>query len=198
MCLTYEVIKCFCLAHGLRKFSDIEEAFPQPCRYVLEILEAVFAHERTSGERHLSDEERLAYHREHSAPPMQALHDWLEAQFENREVEPSSSLGKALNYLLNHWTELTQFLRVSGAPLDNNIAERALKLMIRQRRNSLFFASAYSASVASLLCSVIATAMNAGVNVVEYLVVLQQRRGEVMERPQQWLPWNYQANLVVP
>jgi hypothetical protein len=103
-----------------------------------------------------------------------------------------------LNYLRNHWTELTQFLRVPGAPLDNNAAERALKLMIRQRRNSLFFASAYSAGVASMLCSVIATAMNAGVNVVEYLVVLQQHGREVMENAHPWLPWNYQAHLIPP
>jgi hypothetical protein len=194
-----EVIKCFCLAHGGRKFSEIEEAFPQPCRYVLQILEAVFAHERATGERRgLSDEERLAYHQRHSAPLMQTLRDWLQEQVENRDVEPNSSLGKALNYLRNHWTELTQFLRVPGAPLDNNAAERALKLMIRQRRNSLFFASAYSAGVASMLCSVIATAMNAGVNVVEYLVVLQQHGREVMENAHPWLPWNYQTNLIPP
>jgi hypothetical protein len=126
---------------------------------------------------------------------MQALHGWLEQQFADREVEPNSSLGKALNYLRAHWSELTQFLRVSGAPIDNNIVERALKLMIRQRRNSLFFASAYSARVGSVLCSVIATAMKAGINVLEYLVALQQHRHEVVQRPEQWLPWNYGANL---
>ena len=191
-----EVIECFCLAHGLRQFSDIEEAFPEPCRHVLGVLEAVFEHERITREHRFSAEQRLSYHQQHSGPLLQALHTWLEQQFEDREVEPNSSLGKALNYLLNHWPELTQFLRVSGAPIDNNIVERALKLMIRQRRNSLFFASAYSASVASVLSSVIATASKAGVNVLEYLVTLQQHRGEVMRCPDQWLPWNYRANLV--
>jgi hypothetical protein len=191
-----EVIECFCLAHGLRKFSDIEEAFPEPCRYVLGVLEAVFEHERFTREHGLGGEQRLAYHQQHSGPRMQALHSWLEQQFEDREVEPNSSLGKALNYLRAHWSQLTQFLRVSGAPIDNNVVERALKLMIRQRRNSLFFASAYSARVGSVLCSVIATAMKAGINVLEYLVALQQHRHEVVQRPDQWLPWNYGANLV--
>jgi hypothetical protein len=191
-----DVIECFCLAHGLRKFSDMEEAFPEPCRYVLEVLAAVFEHERITREHHLSAEERLAYHQQHSGPLLQALHDWLEQQFEDRVVEPHSSLGKALNYLRNHWSELTQFLRVSGAPIDNNSVERALKLMIRQRRNSLFFASVYSATVASVLSSVIATARKAGVNVLAYLVALQQHSGEVMPCPQQWLPWNYAANRV--
>ena len=155
----------------------------------------MFEHERITREHRLSAEERLGYHQQHSGPLLQALHTWLEQQFADREVEPNSSLGKALNYLRAHWSELTQFLRVSGAPIDNNIVERALKLMIRQRRNSLFFASAYSARVASVLSSVIATAMKAGVNVLEYLVALQQHRHEVMQHPAQWLPWNYRANL---
>jgi len=190
-----EVIVCFCLAHGLRQFSDIAEAFPEPCRYVLETLAAVFEHERITRARRLSAEERLRYHQQHSAPLLQALHTWLEQQFTDREVEPNSSLGKALHYLRAHWPELTQFLRVSGAPLDNNVVERALKLMIRQRKNSLFFATPYSASVASVLSSVIATARQAGVNVLAYLVALQQHHHEVMQHPAQWLPWNYHANL---
>jgi hypothetical protein len=189
------VIECFCLAHGLRKFSDIDEAFPEPCHYVLGVLDAVFEHERITRERRLDNEARLAYHQQHSGPLMQALRAWLEQQFEDREVEPASSLGKALNYLRAHWPELTRFLRVSGAPLDNNLVERALKLMIRQRKNSLFFASAYSARVASVLCSVIATAIKAGINVLEYLVALQHHSRDVVQCPAQWLAWNYRARV---
>ena len=190
-----DVIECFCLAHGLRQFSDIEEAFPQACAYVLGILEQVFEHERVSAERSLSAAERLVFHQQHSAPLMAQLHRWLEQQIEHREVEPSSSLGKAFNYLLKHWPKLTQFLRIAGAPLDNNVVERALKLMIRQRKNSLFFASLYSAQVASVLTSVIATAVKAGVNVLDYLVALQRHRRDVLQQPARWLPWNYTLNL---
>ena len=42
-------------------------------------------------------------------------------QFEQRQVEPNSGLGKALRYLIGHWDELTLFLRKAGAPLDNNL-----------------------------------------------------------------------------
>jgi transposase len=190
-----EVIVCFCLAHGLRKFSDLEEAFPQPCAYVLGVLDQVFEHDQAAREHQLSADDRLAYHRQHSGPLMDALHGWLEQQIEDREVEPNSALGKAFHYLRGHWTELTQFLRVAGAPLDSNVVERALKLMIRQRNNSLFFASAYSAQVGSVLCSVIATALKAGINVLDYLVALQRHRREVLQCPSRWLPWNYAAQL---
>ena len=189
------MIRCFCLAHGLRPFSDLEDAFPEPVSHVLKVLDQVFEQDRTTRERQLTPEARLAYHQQHSGPLLDALHPWLERQLEDREVEPNSSLGKAFRYLLKRWSGLTQFLRVAGAPLDNNVVERALKLMIRQRKNSLFFASAYRAQVGSVLCSIIATALKAGVNVLDYLVALQRHRDEVLRYPSRWLPWHYPAVL---
>jgi hypothetical protein len=47
-------------------------------------------------------------------------------------VEPNSVLGKAIGYMQKHWATLTRFLSVPGAPLDHNLAARALKLCIRQ------------------------------------------------------------------
>jgi transposase len=47
---------------------------------------------------------------------MGKLHHWQEAEFAERKVEPNSSLGKAITYLLRHWKELTVFLQRAGAP----------------------------------------------------------------------------------
>ena len=110
-------------------------------------------------------------------------------------MEPNSSLGKAYQYLLKRWEALTRFLTVADAPLENNTAERLLKLMIRQRNNSLFFASAYSARAGDVLTSLIATATEAGINVLDYLVALQDNATAVLARPEQWLPWNYTEAL---
>jgi hypothetical protein len=111
-------------------------------------------------------------------------------------VEPNSSLGEAIAYLLKHWDTLTRVVQVPGAPLDNNLAERALKLVIRQRKNSLFYATEHSAYIASILTSVIATCVQAGVNALAYLVAVQEHRQEVRANPRAWLPWNYEAALV--
>jgi transposase len=129
---------------------------------------------------------------------MDELKGWLDTQLKDRLVEPNSSLGKAIAYMQNHWETLTRFLSVPGAPLDNNLVERALKLFIRQRNNSLFYKSEYSAYIASVLTSVIATCLSAGVNVLDYLVALQEHRSEVFAAPEAWLPWTYQANLAPP
>ena len=111
-------------------------------------------------------------------------------------MEPNSSLGKAVASLRNHWETLTRFLRVEHAPLDTNIVERALKLIIRQRKNSLFYATEHSAYIASLLTSLIATCLHAGVKALDYLVALQEHRAAVFRTPAAWLPWNYHLQLV--
>ena len=81
--------------------------------------------------------------------------------------------------------------------LDNNLAERALKLCIRQRKNSLFYATEHSAYIASVLTSIMATCIQAGVNALDYLVALQEHRPEVRANPSAWLPWNYLAALAL-
>jgi transposase len=192
------LIRCHCLAHGRRKFSELEETFPAECTVVIEAFKQVFEHDEAARLQQLTPTERLAYHQHASGPIMAALKSWLEQQFEERNVEPNSSLGKAFQYLLNHWQTLTQFLQVEHAPLDNNIVERVLKLAIRQRKNSLFYATDYSAYIASMLTSLIATCLHAGVNALEYLVALQEHRTAVFHDPDAWMPWNYQANLAPP
>jgi hypothetical protein len=192
------LIRCHCLAHGRRKFTELEEVWPEECAVVLEALKQVFDHEEEARVQQMNATERLAYHQAYSGPIMETLKQWLDTQIDERLVEPNSSLGKAIAYLRNHWETLTRFLQVERAPLDTNIVERALKLIIRQRKNSLFYATEYSAYIASMLTSLIATCLHAGVNALEYLVALQEHRPAVFGDPTAWLPWNYHANLAPP
>lgn len=185
------LIRCHCLAHGRRKFSELEEDFPAESAVVVQALKLVYDHDEQAQDKQLSAQERLVYHQTYSAPVLTTLKTWLEEQTAQRLVEPNSSLGKAISYLVDHWPTLTRFLQEPGAPLDNNTAERALKLAIRQRKNSLFYATEHSAYIASVLTSVIATCVQAGVNALEYLVAVQEHRQEVFANPGAWLPWNY-------
>ena len=87
---------------------------------------------------------------------------------------------------------------MAGAPLDNNVVERALKLCIRQRKHSLFYQTDYSASLASVLTSLIAPCLYAGSHVLDSLVALQAHRAEGVADPSAWLPWTSQAPLAPP
>lgn len=185
------LIRCHCLAHGRRKFSELEEDFPAESAVVVQALKLVYDHDEQAQDKPLSAQERLVYHQTYSAPVLTTLKTWLEEQTAQRLVEPNSSLGKAISYLVDHWPTLTRFLQEPGAPVDNNTAERALKLAIRQRKNSVFYATEHSAYIASVLTSVIATCVQAGVNALEYLVAVQEHRQDVFANPGAWLPWNY-------
>ena len=57
-----DLIRCHCLAHGRRQFSDIEEVFPLECQVVLDVIKQVFDHDDEAREQQLSPEARLAYH----------------------------------------------------------------------------------------------------------------------------------------
>jgi transposase len=190
------LIRCHCLAHARRQFSELADDCPTESAVVVNALKLIYEHDDEAREQALSAQERLVYHRTYSAPVFTALKSWLEQQTAERRIEPNSSVGTAIAYMLGHWATLTQCLKEPGAPLDNNVAERALKLCIRQRKASLFYATEHSAYIASILTSVIATCVQAGVNALEYLVAVQQHRQEVFANPSAWLPWNYEATLV--
>src|SRR5215217_1894918 len=76
-------------------------------------------------------------------------------QLGEKRTEPNSAPGGAIGYTLKHWEELTLFLRQAGAPLDNNVCERALKKAIPHRKNALFYETRNGARVGDLFMSLI-------------------------------------------
>jgi hypothetical protein len=184
-----------CLSHGRRKFYELTDKFASQVRHVLKCLRIVYRVEGRARRQMLSATERLHVHQARSGPVMRHLHEWLECQFEERLVEPNSALGESISYMLKHWDKLTLFLRVPGAPLDNNICERALKLAIRHRKNSLFYKTQRGADVGDLYMSLIHTCYHAHADPFDYLTQLQRKHERVAESPGQWLPWNYKQQL---
>ncbi len=184
-----------CLAHARRNFIDVADAFPDECRQVIETLAKVYENDAKAKEEKMTQKERLAYHEARSGPILEDLRMWMNAQFDEKHVEPNSGLGKAFTYMLKHWDPLTLFLRVPGAPLDNNAVERVLKMAIRHRRNSLFFRTQHGASIGDLFMSIIHTCRLSKINPFDYLVALQNHAHEVFTNPGQWLPWNYEAAI---
>ena len=192
-----EILLANCLAHGRRQFVEVAANFPGPCRYVLETLGEVYKYDAEARQSKLSPVERLVFHQQHSAPLMKQLHDWLEAQFALKQVEPNSGLGKAITYLLRHWKALTAFLREAGAPLDNNVCERALKRVVLHRKNALFYRTLHGAEAGDLFMSLIHTCELAGANPFHYLAKLQKHPTELASNPSAWMPWNYTEALAL-
>ena len=190
-----EIIIAHCMAHARRYFVEVTPNFPQECRFVLESLGEVYGYDEAARAQRMSSEQRLHFHQEHSGPVMEKLHIWLDAQFDERRVEPNSGLGQAISYLLKYWDRLTLFLRQPGAPLDNNVCERALKKSILHRKNSLFYKTRNGARIGDLFMSLIHTCELNGADPFDYLNQLQRHAEELKLTPPEWMPWNYRATL---
>jgi transposase len=191
----FKTILANCLIHARRNFVDVLTNFPDRCQYVIETLGKVYKNDQVSKVEKMTDQQRLEYHQTHSGPLMQQLEDWLDAQLNEKKTEPNSGLGKAIAYMQNHWQALTLFLRVAGAPLDNNFCEQVLKRAILHRKNSLFFKTQRGAFVGDLFMSLIHTCSLVKANPFDYLTALVEHHRLVRKNPQYWMPWNYGAAL---
>jgi hypothetical protein len=119
---------------------------------------------------------------------MTELYAWLTTQLAEKHVEPNSEASKAMMHLLTHWEGLTLFLRQPRAPLDNNIAERALKKATLHRKNAYFYKTKNGAHVGDLYMNLIHTCELCGANSFDYLTELQHHATELALNPSQWMP----------
>ena len=193
-----DIIISYCNTHARRKFVEVADDFPDECLYVIvDVFREIYRVDAEAKKENLSEEERLRLHQEKSGPIMESFHDWMNKKFEEKQVEPNSGLGKAISYVLNHWKPLTRFLEVPGVPLDNNLAERALKMAILNRKNSLFYKTEQGAQTGDLFMSLIHTCQLNGENPFDYLTQLQVHAESVHQDLYQWLPWNYLETLAL-
>ena len=96
-----------------------------------------------------------------------------------------------MRYWLNNKEGLTQFLKIPVASLDNNWAERSLRYIILQRKNSLFFKTVNSAEVHSGLSSIVKTCSENGINAFKYLNWIQENSSRVKKDPKNYTPFEY-------
>jgi transposase len=89
------------------------------------------------------------------------------------------------------------YTKYLGAPLDNNNSERAIKLIIRRRKNSFFFKTITGAEVGNVIHSVIYTAARYDIDgLMEYLTAIFQNEEQVHQSPEKWMPWNYKISIL--
>jgi len=180
-------ILCYCLVHARRQFYELPNGYDDLADTVIDLIGKIYDNE--SNAKSMSADERLSYHQKQSQPIMDELKKFLHAQKE--EFEPNGIAGKAIDYVLKRWTELTQFLRHKDVPIDTNITERALKLVIQTRKSSMFYKTLRGAELASFIQTALYSAAQNDVNPYEYMLNVLKYKKHVIEAPSVWLPWNY-------
>lgn len=181
-----------CNAHSRRKFYELVTVWPKIVVKIIGWYSTVFANERLAPSDPLL---RLKWHQDHSASAMQNIKSYCDDLLKRKEIEPNSSMGKAIAYLNNHWKELTLFLRIPGVPIDNNATERLIKQSVRNRKNAYFYRNETGAKIGDILMSTIETCVLNDANPWEYLVAIQEYQKDVRKNPALWVPWTYEKRL---
>lgn len=185
-----KVTSAVCLGgHGRKKFKELEKHHPEECTYFLERISELYKNE--SEFKKESPKERLKFHQKNSGPIIGEIFAKIKRLFHEKLVEPNSDLGKAMQYWLNHKKGLTAFLRIAGAPLDNNLAENALRIMAIYRNGSLFFKTLESAMIMSDMFSLVVTCESNGINAFAYLNWIQVHWKQVQAEPHLFMPWHF-------
>jgi len=181
-----------CNSHARRKFYELVTVWTKPVLKIIGWYSIVFANERDAPSDPAS---RLKWHQDHSKPVMEQIKNYCNDLLARKEVEPNSSMGKAIAYFNNHWDELTLFLRMPGVPLDNNDAERLIKQAVRNRKNAYFYRNETGAKIGDILMSMMETCILNGANPWEYLTAVQEYQKDVRKNPALWVPWAYADRL---
>ena len=174
-----EVNRCGCWAHVRRKFF---EAIPTDeklkkdsyaARAVV-MIDTIFHEETEMKEK--TPEERLKQRQERSRAHLDGFFAWLDSF----KASGGSKLAKAAQYAKNERKYLYKFLEDPIIPVDNNLAERAVKPFVIGRKNWLFSTSVKGADTSAKIYSVLNTAMLNGLNAEEYLVKVFRSPGELI------------------
>lgn len=166
-----EITRCGCWAHARRKFyealpTDEEIRKASRANEGFERINKIFALEREYAT--LTSEEHYQKRQEQTKKVLDDFYLWLDT------LNPSQGTGlaKAVQYVRNEKGYLYTFLEDPNIPIDNNLAERAVKPFVIGRKNWLFSTSPKGAAASSIAYSIIGTAQANGIDVREYLTNL--------------------------
>ena len=121
-----------CLAHARRKFDELFKANASPVA-AQAIGRIAWLYRVEADARDLSCEQRLQMRQECSKPLWEELLAWL--RLERTRVPDASAIAKAIDYSLNHWQALSEFLKDGAVPVDNNWIENQMRPWGLGRKN---------------------------------------------------------------
>jgi len=182
-----------CWAHVRRKFYDLVMAHKSPvATEALERIGALYAIEKEIRGR--SPEQRREVRNQQARPLLESLKQWLEATL--GKLSRKSDTAMAVRYALNRWKALLRYLDDGRIEIDNNAAERALRVVALGRKNYLFAGSDAGGERAAMIYSLIGTAKLNGIDPEAYLrEVLDRIADHPVNRIDELLPWNTAPQL---
>ena len=173
-----------CMMHARRRFIKARDATEVPSPLALEgvaFFKKLYDLEKTY--KTLSYKERYEARLKEELPILEKYKAWL---LENKDrVPPKGALGEAINYSLNYWDHLTNYLKDGRYELDNGFVERQIKQFALGRKNWLFSTSEAGADASSILYSILVTIKLNKKDPYETLVTIFKRLPNITT-PEDW------------
>jgi transposase len=181
----YEVA---CWAHARRKFHEIHLAHPSPITTeAIQRIAALYAIEAEI--RGSTAEVRKTARQARAKPLLDSMRTWLEATLAT--LSRKSDTAAAIRYALGRWKALNRYLEDGKLEIDNNAAERALRVVALGRKNFLFAGSDQGGERAANIYSLLGSAKLNGLDPELYLQhVLQRIADHHISKINELLPWN--------
>lgn len=155
------VIEVACLAHCRRYWWEARETDSRRAHEALGYIARLYELETQFEKALLKGETLRAARQQHAVPLLTMFEAWLKQAHD--QVLPKSPIGQAFTYTLNQWQALCRYTENGALAIDNNLAERMVKLPALLRKNSLFVGSESGGHRAAILLSIIASTKHCGV-----------------------------------
>lgn len=182
-----------CWSHARRKLFDVRKDHGHVVDPIIEEIGRLFDVEIAAAARDIyGTEAHLALRQAESRPVVDRILQLMrEAQ---GRAGPRSTLGKALAYAINEEKELRLFLADAKVALDNNVSERALRIVALLRKNALFVGHDEAGQNLAMLLTIVATCALHGVEPRRYLADVIVRVNQPGVTVDELLPWNWKTS----
>jgi len=159
-----------CMAHARAKFKyAFEQGGDKDAAFILELIGELYKLEREYEEGRLSPGQiRLCRNNLKTKEIIIKLRSKLDVLLSDDHPPRGELMDKAINYMNTFWTQLFAYLNDGSYSIDNSIAERFIRPLAGERKNSLFFGSDRMARVSAIYHTIISTCKMQGVSVLDY------------------------------
>lgn len=162
------VIQVACMAHIRRKFEASLKENQAIAEFALSQIQLLYRLERKADEENISSQERKAMRQQFARPIIESLEVWMEKTYPT--VLPKSLTGKAIGYAYSLWGRMKNYLNDGRIKIDNNLIENAIRPIALSRKNFLFTGNHEAAENTAVICSLLSTCKEAGVNPRVWLI----------------------------
>lgn len=187
----HNIIEVACISHARRYFFDVAVAAKGEsiAHDALEQIGKLYHVEHQC--KHMSAFQRYRYRKKHSKPILKRLYRWLKNQL--KILIPNTPIIRAVNYMVNHWRALCNYLSNGYLDIDNNKGERAMRRVAIGRKNWMLAGSDEGGKRAAIIYSILETCKQNGINPFEYLKDVFTRLPNAKQSDiKSLLPYNWQ------